>query len=97
MLISRTYPKAIHININFNSLFKEGEFQQKLDLLDKIKRKRSTSTGVVNSALVLRVVEEGRVEEGNMLLKRMIKRSLIPLTVAYALKLYGQSKIGDLQ
>lgn len=97
MLISRTYPNNITLNILVSALCKEGALQKTIDLLDKIQRKRSTSAGVVNATLVLRALEEGRVEEGNMLLKRMMKRSLIPLAVAYALMLYGKCKIGDLQ
>eukprot|EP01018_Ginkgo_biloba_P030599 Gb_13927 [translate_table: standard] len=97
MLESRTYPSNATVEIMVHALCKEGALQKTIDLLDKIQQKRCLSASVVNMAFIKGVMEEGRVEEGSKFLKRMLKRRLIPDTVAYALMVYGHCKVGDLK
>ncbi|KAJ6368130.1 hypothetical protein OIU78_000663 [Salix suchowensis] len=96
MLHRRTYPNEATIESMINALCKEGKLQTIVNMLDKIHGKRCPPVVIVNTCLVFRILEEGRVEPGLALLKMMLRKNTILDTVAYSLIVYAKVKLGNL-
>lgn len=96
MIGKRTYPNDATIRILINALSKEGQLQKALNLMERIQAKRSPSV-VVNTHLVYRVLEEGRIGEAMTLLKRMLQRNMVFDTIACSLTVYAKVKSGDVE
>ena len=94
MIEKRTYPNDVTVKIVISALCKEGKLQEFLDMVDRIHGKRSSPTVIVNTSLVFRILEEGRVEEGLVLLKRILQKNMILDTISYSLIVYAKVKIG---
>ncbi|PPD72890.1 hypothetical protein GOBAR_DD30213 [Gossypium barbadense] len=93
---------------NFNALFHGcknlvkmqrfgGKLQVVVNLLDRIHGKRCSPIVFVNTNLVFKVIEKGRIEEGVELLKRMLQKNLILDTIASSFIVYTKLKLGNLE
>ncbi|KAM7279338.1 hypothetical protein ACFE04_006472 [Oxalis oulophora] len=96
LIIRRVYPNEVTIRTMIGALCKGGKLREVMDLIDVIHGKRCSASVIVNTNLVLRIVEEGRVEEGMALLKRMLQKNMILDTIAYSLIVYSKVKLNDL-
>lgn len=90
MIQKRTYPNEGTVKIMVSALCMEGKLQESIDMLDRILGKRCSPAVIVNTSLVFRVLEEGRVEEGMVVLKRMLQKNMILDTIAYSLIIYAR-------
>ncbi|XP_061355204.1 pentatricopeptide repeat-containing protein At1g66345, mitochondrial [Gastrolobium bilobum] len=103
MIWKRVYPNVVTLRIMVDALCKDGELLRIVDLLEQILGKRSSSSPsvIVNSSLIFRVLESGKMEkveesEVVVLLKRMLQKNLIPDLVAYSLIVHVKVKLGNL-
>ncbi|KAL6184428.1 hypothetical protein ACLB2K_045829 [Fragaria x ananassa] len=96
MVGRRSYPNEETVRILIDALCKEGELRKYADMLDMIHGKRCSPSVIVNTSLVFRILEEGRVEEGMVLLKRMLQKNMVLDTIAYSLIVYAKVKLEDL-
>lgn len=105
MIGKRVYPNAVTLRIMIDALCKEGLLQRNVDTLDRITKKRCSHSpsSIVNSSLVLRLIEKGHVEEEERvvvvvttLLKRLLQNNLIPDLVAYSLIIHAKVSLGNL-
>ena len=71
MIQKRTYPNEVTIQTITIALCKEGNLQKYVEILDQIHGKRCSPSVVVNTSLILRILE-GRIEDCMVLLKRML-------------------------
>ncbi|KAL1339535.1 hypothetical protein AAHE18_U044900 [Arachis hypogaea] len=99
MIQDRTYPNLATLRIMINALCKDGQLQKIVDALDRIMGKWNSSPSViVNSSLIFRVLEQGKMEESMVvvLLKRLLQKNLIPHSVAYSLIIHARIRLGSL-
>ncbi|XP_040993742.1 pentatricopeptide repeat-containing protein At1g66345, mitochondrial [Juglans microcarpa x Juglans regia] len=97
MIQKRIYPNEVTIRTMTSALCKEGQLQKYVDILDQIHGKKCSPSVIVNTSLVLRILEERRVEHGMVLLKRMLQKNMILDTIAYSLIVHAKIKLGDLE
>lgn len=97
MLVRRKYPNAVTTRIMIDAMCKEGTLKKFMDILDRIHGKKCTPMIIINMALVFRIFEERRVEEGLVLLKRMLVKEIILDDIAYSLIVYGHCRNGSLE
>ena len=71
MIQKRTYPNEVTIQTITIALCKEGNLQKYVEILDQIHGKRCSPSVIVNTSLILRILE-GRIEDCMVLLKRML-------------------------
>ncbi|XP_078440878.1 small ribosomal subunit protein mL103 (rPPR7)-like [Wolffia australiana] len=64
--------------------------------LDQIHPKRCSLTVIVNAALVLRIIEQGRTEEGILLARRILQKNLILNVVSSSLIIHTYCRSGNL-
>ncbi|GKD31286.1 pentatricopeptide repeat-containing protein, partial [Tanacetum coccineum] len=83
MIVNRMDPNDKSVEIMVNALCKEGKLQAFVDMIDRIDGKRCLPRVIVNTCLVFGMVEEGRVEDGLVLLKRMMVKNMISDSVSY--------------
>ncbi|XP_068635614.1 pentatricopeptide repeat-containing protein At1g66345, mitochondrial [Aristolochia californica] len=96
MIVKRTFPNDITIRIMINAMCKEGILQKVVNTLDRIHGKRCTPIIIVNTCLVLKILEDKRIDEGILLLKRMLQRNMVIDDIAYTLTIYAHCKVGNL-
>lgn len=77
MIRKRTYPNETTIKILIGALCKEGKLLKFIEILDRIHERRCSPGVIVNTSLVYRIFEAGRIEEGILLLKRMLQKNMI--------------------
>ena len=71
MIQKRTYPNEVTIQTMIGALCKEGHLQKYVNILDRIHGKRCSPSVIVNTSLILKILEEGKIEDCMVLLKRM--------------------------
>ncbi|CAI9111380.1 OLC1v1011597C1 [Oldenlandia corymbosa var. corymbosa] len=97
MIEKRMFPNEVTYRIMVSTLGKEGRLQWCLNILERINGKRCTLPGVVvNTYLVLGMIEEGRSEDGLLLLKWMMLKNMILDTVSFSLCVVAKVRMGDL-
>ncbi|RWR87073.1 pentatricopeptide repeat-containing protein, mitochondrial [Cinnamomum micranthum f. kanehirae] len=97
MLVRRIYPNAVTTRIMIDAMCKEGTLKKFIDILDRIHGKKCTPMIVINTALVFQILEERRVEEGIVLLKRMLVKEMILDDIVCSLIVFAHYKNGDLE
>nr|XP_043633403.1 pentatricopeptide repeat-containing protein At1g66345, mitochondrial [Erigeron canadensis] len=97
MIENRTYPNEKSVGIMVTALCKEGKLHTFVDMVDRIDGKRCSPRVIVNACLVFGMIEDGRVEDGLVLLKRMFVKNMILDTVSCSLIVYGKIKLGKLE
>nr|GEZ12430.1 hypothetical protein [Tanacetum cinerariifolium] len=83
-----TQNRSLIVGIMVNALCKEGKLQAFVDMIDRIDEKRCLLRLIVNTCFVFGMVEEGRVEDGLVLLKRMMVKNMISDSISYSLFVY---------
>ena len=73
MIQKRTYPNEVTIQTMIGALCKEGHLQKYVNILDRINGKRCSPSVIVNTSLILKILEEGKIEDCMVLLKRMFQ------------------------
>ncbi|GJX68575.1 hypothetical protein Tco_0304302 [Tanacetum coccineum] len=68
-----------------NALCNEGKLQAFVDMIDRIYGKRCLPRLIVNTCFVFVMVEEGRVKDRLVLLKRMMVKNMISDSVSFSL------------
>ncbi|CAL5207879.1 unnamed protein product [Lathyrus oleraceus] len=107
MIGKRIYPNSVTLRIMIDALCKEGLLQRNVEVVDRIigKRDSYSPSVIVNSSLILRMLEKGEEgeegEEGElvklvMLLKRFLQKNLIGDSVAYSMIVKVKVRLGDL-
>ncbi|CAK8535520.1 unnamed protein product [Lathyrus sativus] len=104
MIGKRIYPNSVTLRIMIDALCKEGLLQRNVDVVDQIVGKRDSYSPsvIVNSSLILRMLEkEKEGEEGELvrlvtLLKRLLQKNFIGDSVAYSLIVHVKVRLGDL-
>ncbi|KAK7268066.1 hypothetical protein RIF29_20751 [Crotalaria pallida] len=98
MIRKRIYPSVVTLRIMIDALCKDGHLQKIVDALDRIMGKRNSPSVIVNSSLILKVLNWGDMEESMVLvlLKRLLQKNLIPDSVAYSLIVHAKVKLGNL-
>lgn len=94
MLEKRVYPNQTSVKTMVSLMCKEGSLQKMLSILDRIHGKRCTPGVLVNMALVFWIFEGGRIEQGFILLMRMLQKNLILDDVMSSLIIFGYCKDG---
>ncbi|WCJ38909.1 Pentatricopeptide repeat (PPR) superfamily protein [Euphorbia peplus] len=97
MIQRRIYPNEATIRTMINALCKEGKLNTFVETLDRIHGKRCTPLVIINTCLVFRVLEEGRIEVAMALLKGMLQKNTIHDTVAFSLTILAKLKLGNLE
>ncbi|VFQ70099.1 unnamed protein product [Cuscuta campestris] len=96
MIAKRVNPNQTTVETMVSALCKEGRLQWFVDLVGRIHGKRCGPGVVVNTRLIHGMIEDGRTEEGLVLLKRMLQKNMIVDTVSYSLVVFAKVKMGDL-
>lgn len=97
MIDKRMYPNEVTYRILVSALGKEGKLKRFLDLVERILGKRCPLPGVVvNTCLVFGIIDEGRIGDGLILLKRMLQKSMIPDTVSFSFGIMAKIRMGNL-
>ncbi|KMZ65451.1 putative Pentatricopeptide repeat-containing protein [Zostera marina] len=100
MVVNRIYPNQATVEIMINALCKEGRLRRIVDVLDMIHGKRCGPNIVVNTALILRIIDEetpSSSDEAIMLLKRMLQKNLILDDIAHSLTIHSYCKMRKLE
>lgn len=97
MLRNKMYPNEVTLRIMVSALSKEGRLNSFLDVVERMNGKRCSSPGlVVNTCLIFGIIDEGRIEEGLVLLKRMLQKNMILDAVFFSLVIFAEVKMGNL-
>ncbi|XP_058724132.1 pentatricopeptide repeat-containing protein At1g66345, mitochondrial [Vicia villosa] len=102
MIVKRIYPNNVTLRIMIDVICKEGLLQRNVDVVDRIigKQNSNSPSVVVNSSLILRMLEnekgEGELVKLVTLLKRLLQKNLISDSVAYSLIVHVKVRLGDL-
>jgi len=92
MIQNRIYPNEVTVRTMISALCMAGELQKSVDIIDAITGRRGSPMVIVNTSLVIRMIAEGEIEEGLVLLKRMLQKNLILDTVSYSLIVHAKLK-----
>lgn len=95
MVFKRVYPNQFTVEIMAKSMCKEGSLLKVVNILGSIHSKRCSPAVIVNAALVLRIIEQNRVEEGILLAKRMLQKNMILDDVACSLIIHAHYQSGN--
>ncbi|KAI3465679.1 hypothetical protein Pfo_022342 [Paulownia fortunei] len=97
MIDRRICPNEVTMRIMVNALSKGGKLERFLNIVDRMHGKRcSVPQLIVNTCLVYEMIEEERIEEGLVLLKRMLQKNMILDTISYSLVVFAKVKMGNL-
>ncbi|XP_065876681.1 pentatricopeptide repeat-containing protein At1g66345, mitochondrial isoform X2 [Euphorbia lathyris] len=97
MIQRRVYPNDATIRTMINALCKEGKLNTFVETLDRIHGKRCMPLIIINTCLVFRVFEEGRIEDAMALLKGMLQKNMIHDTIAFSLTIYAKLKLENFE
>ncbi|CAA6669570.1 unnamed protein product [Spirodela intermedia] len=95
MVVKRIYPNQFTVEILAKSMCKAGTLLKVVNILDSIHIKRCSPTVIVNAALVLRIIEQNRVGEGILLVKRMLQKNMILDDIACSLIIHAHCESGN--
>lgn len=97
MIDRRISPNEVTMRIMVSALCKGGKLDRFLSIADRMHGKRcSVPRLIVNTCLIYEMIEDGRVEEGLVLLKRMVQKKTILDTISYSLVVFAKVKMGNL-
>ncbi|GJN37351.1 hypothetical protein PR202_gb26293 [Eleusine coracana subsp. coracana] len=97
MTLKRVYANHSTVELVVGVLSREGELARTAALVGRIHGKKCAPSVVVHAALVLRMVEEGRVEQAILLVKRLLQRNILLDDVAYSLIVHAYCCTGALK
>ncbi|XP_009797634.1 pentatricopeptide repeat-containing protein At4g21170-like isoform X1 [Nicotiana tabacum] len=98
MIEKRIYPNEMTTRIMISALCKEGKLQRFLDVVERSHGKRCQQPGVVvNTCLIYGMIEDGRIEGGLSLMKRMLQKNMILDMISCSLVVLAKVKMRDLE
>ncbi|ONM29692.1 Pentatricopeptide repeat-containing protein [Zea mays] len=95
MTQKRMYANQSTIELVIGVLSREGKLAKTVALVERIHGKKCAPGIVAHVALTLRMIEENRVEQVILLLKRMLQRNILLDDIAYSLIVHAYCHIGD--
>ncbi|KAL3615234.1 hypothetical protein CASFOL_040895 [Castilleja foliolosa] len=97
MIGIKIFPNEATMRIMVAALCKEGKLEKFLGIVDRMHGKRcSVPQIIVNTCLVYEMIEEDRIEDGLVLLKRMLQNNMILDTISYSLVVFAKFKTRNL-
>ncbi|KAL6848004.1 hypothetical protein ACP4OV_022132 [Aristida adscensionis] len=97
MTLKRVYANQSTIELVVGVLSREGKLARAAALVGRIHGKKCGAGIVAHVALTLRMIEEERVEQAILLLKRMLQKNILLDGIAYSLIVHAYCHIGDLK
>ncbi|KAL6626838.1 hypothetical protein ACP70R_030564 [Stipagrostis hirtigluma subsp. patula] len=96
MTLKRVYADQSTVELVVGVLSREGKLARTASLVKRIHGKKCAPGIVAHVALTLRMIEEERVEQAILLLKRLLQRNILLDDIAYSLIVHAYCRIGDL-
>ncbi|CAO2199200.1 unnamed protein product [Urochloa humidicola] len=97
MTQKRVYADKSTVELVIGVLSREGKLARTAALVERIHGKKCAPGIVAHVALVLWMIEEERVKQVILLLKRMLQRNILLDNIAYSLIVHAYCRIGDLK
>uniref|UniRef100_A0A0E0BXR8 Pentacotripeptide-repeat region of PRORP domain-containing protein n=1 Tax=Oryza meridionalis TaxID=40149 RepID=A0A0E0BXR8_9ORYZ len=97
MTLKRVYANQSTVELVIGVLSREGALARMAALVERIHGKKCVPGVVAHVALTLRIFEEGRTEQGILLLRRMLQRNMVFDNIAYSLIVHAHCQAGDLK
>uniref|UniRef100_A0A0D9UXB0 Pentacotripeptide-repeat region of PRORP domain-containing protein n=1 Tax=Leersia perrieri TaxID=77586 RepID=A0A0D9UXB0_9ORYZ len=97
MTLRRVYADQSTVELVIGVLSREGKLARMASLVERIHGKKCAPGVVAHVALTLRIFEEGRTEQGILLLRRVLQRSMVSDDIAYSLIVHAHCQDGDLK
>ncbi|CAO2204726.1 unnamed protein product [Urochloa humidicola] len=97
MTQKRVYADQSAVELVIGVLSREGKLARTAALVERIHGTKCAPGIVAHVALALRMIEEERVEQVVLLLKRMLQRNILLDGIAYSLIVHAYCRIGDLK
>ncbi|OEL19921.1 Pentatricopeptide repeat-containing protein, partial [Dichanthelium oligosanthes] len=97
MTQKRVYANQSTVELVIGVLSREGKLARIAALMERIHGTKCAPNIVAHVALTLKMIEEERVEEVILLLKRMLQRNILLDDIAYSLIVDVYCRIGDLK
>ncbi|XP_062193882.1 pentatricopeptide repeat-containing protein At1g66345, mitochondrial [Phragmites australis] len=97
MTLKRVYANQSTVELVVGVLSREGKLARMAALVGRIHGTKCAPGVVAHVALTLRMIEEARVEQTILLLKRMLQRNILLDDIAYSLIVHAYCRIGDLK
>ncbi|TVU21615.1 hypothetical protein EJB05_31264, partial [Eragrostis curvula] len=95
MTLKRVYANQSTVELVIGVLSREGKLARTAALVGRIHGKKCAPGIVAHVALTLRMIEEERVEQAILLLKRLLQRNILIDDIAYSLIVHAYCRIGD--
>jgi pentatricopeptide repeat protein len=97
MTQKRVYANQSTVELVIGILSREGKLARTAALVERIHGKKCAPSVVAHVALTLRMLEEERVDQVILLLKRMLQRNILLDDIAYSLIVDAYCRTGDLK
>ncbi|CAO2174772.1 unnamed protein product [Urochloa humidicola] len=97
MTQKRVYADKSTVELVIGVLSREGNLVRTAALVERIHGKKCAPGIVAHVALAMRMIEEERVEQVILLLKRMLQRNILLDNIAYSLIMHAYCCIGELK
>lgn len=97
MFERRVYPNKATYEVMVDLLCKEGSLNKVIGVVNEICRKKGGPPGTyVNVALVLRIFRDSRIDQGMLLLKRMMQKDMVFDNIYHSLIIFAYCNNGNL-
>uniref|UniRef100_A0ACD5VNP1 Uncharacterized protein n=1 Tax=Avena sativa TaxID=4498 RepID=A0ACD5VNP1_AVESA len=97
MTLKRVYANQATVELVIGVLRREGALARTAALVERIHGKKCSPGIVAHVALALWIFEEGRTDQGILLLRRMLQRNIVFDDIAYSLIVHAYCHIGELE
>ncbi|KAM0860748.1 hypothetical protein ACQ4PT_046345 [Festuca glaucescens] len=97
MTLKRVYANQATVELVIGVLSREGALARTAALVERIHGKKCSPGVVAHVALALWIFEEARTDQGILLLRRMLQRSIVFDDIAYSLIVHAYCDIGELK
>ncbi|KAM0887543.1 hypothetical protein ACQ4PT_028955 [Festuca glaucescens] len=97
MTLKRVYANQATVELVIGVLSREGALARTAALVGRIHGKKCSPGVVAHVALALWIFEEGRTDQGILLLRRMLQRNMVFDGIAYSLIVHAYCDIGELK
>ncbi|WVZ72453.1 hypothetical protein U9M48_020911 [Paspalum notatum var. saurae] len=97
MTLKRVYANQSTVELVIGVLSREGKLAKTAALVERIHGKKCAAGTVAHVALTMRMIEEERVDQVILVLKRMLQRNILLDDITYSLMVHAYCHIGDLK
>ncbi|KAL5226680.1 hypothetical protein ABZP36_014945 [Zizania latifolia] len=97
MTLKRVYANQSTVELVIGVLSRSGALARMAALVERIHGKKCAPGVVAHVALTLRIFEEGRTEQGILLLRRILQRNMVFDDIAYSLIVHAHCQASDLK